>query len=252
MDVVEPALWKEFRDARAAGVLVMNCDHPGLYLAHTSHVDVPAAVPKYVAPYRVNLAERCETREDGYREVMIHVVSGPDMEAERLLLRNRVLPMLTERCRTRRVRPIYVDLRDDAAGCGPGLAVRAAEVAREGAVHVVLLSGKHEPETHANERLKTFIEKIPRGGAQAKFDWMRFAPQDYSRLEYVVAARFYTPGRRARVDENCRQARTTVPELAQRKHASRQSIHPQRIDREEREESRRRRGRAARRRRRRE
>ena len=59
MDVVEPALWKEFRDARAAGVLVMNCDHPGLYLAHTSHVDVPAAVPKYVAPYRVNLAERC-------------------------------------------------------------------------------------------------------------------------------------------------------------------------------------------------
>ena len=187
MDVVEPALWKEFRDARAAGVLVMNCDHPGLYLAHTSHVDVPAAVPKYVAPYRVNLAERCETREDGYREVMIHVVSGPDMEAERLLLRNRVLPMLTERCRTRRVRPIYVDLRDDAAGCGPGLAVRAAEVAREGAVHVVLLSGKHEPETHANERLKTFIEKIPRGGAQAKFDWMRFAPQDYSRLEYVVA-----------------------------------------------------------------
>ena len=51
----------------------------------------------------------------------------------------------------------------------------------------MLLSGKHEPETHANERLKTFIEKIPRGGAQAKFDWMRFAPQDYSRLEYVVA-----------------------------------------------------------------
>ena len=59
MDVVEPALWKEFRDARAAGVLVMNCDHPGLYLAHTSHVDVPAAVPKYVARTSVNLAERC-------------------------------------------------------------------------------------------------------------------------------------------------------------------------------------------------
>ena len=60
MDVVEPALWKEFRDARAAGVLVMNCDHPGLYLAHTSHVDVPAAVPKYVARTTSISRERCE------------------------------------------------------------------------------------------------------------------------------------------------------------------------------------------------
>ena len=50
-----------------------------------------------LAPYSVKLEERCETRSDGYREVMIHVVSGPDMEAERLLLRNRVMPMLVER-----------------------------------------------------------------------------------------------------------------------------------------------------------
>jgi len=118
----------------------MNYDLPGLYLPHARHVDIPAAVPKFLAPYCVKLEERCEMRSDGYREVLIHVVSGPDMEAERLLLRNRMMPMLVERCRTRRVRPIYVDLRDDAAGCGPGLAVRTAEIAREGAVHVVLLS----------------------------------------------------------------------------------------------------------------
>ena len=164
LDGVDPQLWKAFREARAAGVLVMNYDQPGLYLPHARHVDIPAVVPKYLPPYSVKLEERCETRSDGYREVTIHVVSGPDMEAERLLLRNRVMPMLTERCRTRRVRPIFVDIRDDAAGSGPGLAVRTAEIAREGAVHVVLLSGKFEPEENGNERLKRFIEKIPKGG----------------------------------------------------------------------------------------
>ena len=187
LEGVDPQLWKTFRDLRAAGVLVMNYDNPGLYLPHDNHVDIPHAVPKYLPPYSVKLEERCETRSDGYREVLIHVVSGPDMEAERLLLRNKVMPMLVERCRTRRVRPKYVDLRDDASGSGPGLAVRTAEVAREGAIHVVLLSGKFEPEAKGNERLKRFIEKIPKGGLQAKFDWMRFAPDDYSRTEYVLA-----------------------------------------------------------------
>lgn len=187
LNIVNPQLWKAYRELRSQGVLVMNYDHPGLYLPHSNHVDIPAAVPKYLPPYSVKLEERCETRSDGYREVVIHVVSGPDMESERLLLRNRVMPMLVERCRTRRVRPIYVDLRDDAAGSGPGLALRTAEIARAGAVHVVLLSGKFEPEMHGNERLKRFIEKIPKGGLQAKFDWMRFAPEDYSRTEYVLA-----------------------------------------------------------------
>ena len=74
---------------------MMNYDHPGLFLAHDAHVDAPASVPKYLPPYSVDLEARCETRDDGYREVTIHVVSGPDMEAERLLLRTRVLPMLS-------------------------------------------------------------------------------------------------------------------------------------------------------------
>ena len=188
LDAVDPALWRAYRDIRRMGVLVMNYDHPGLFLAHDAHVAAPASVPKSLPPYSVDLEARCETRDDGYREVTIHVVSGPDMEAERLLLRTRVLPMLTERCRTRRVRPVYVDLRDDAAGCGPGLAMRTAEAARAGAVHVLLVSGKLEPEVRGNERLRTFVERIPRGGGEEKFEWLRDAPcEDYSRVEYVAA-----------------------------------------------------------------
>ena len=29
-------------------MLVINCDSPGMYLAHQNHVDIPAAVPKYL------------------------------------------------------------------------------------------------------------------------------------------------------------------------------------------------------------
>jgi hypothetical protein len=38
-----------------------------------------------------------------------------------------------------------------------------------------------------NQRLKRFIEKIPKGGLMAKFDWMRFAPDDLSRVELALA-----------------------------------------------------------------
>ena len=184
---VDDKLWKLFRDARTAGVLVLNYDCPGLYLAHENHVDLHASVPKYLPLNSINLETRCETREDRFREVIIHVVSGPDMGAERLLLRNKILPILTERCQTRRVRIRYLDLRDDAANCGPGLHLRTAEAARHRGLHVVLLSGKFEPECGCKEKLTRFIAKLPKGEEQAKFDWIHSAPEDYNRFECVLA-----------------------------------------------------------------
>ena len=164
LNAVDAETWKNYRAARAAGVLVFNYDCPGLYGALDAHVDVTCAVSKFVPPYSVNLEARCDAKEDGYREVLIHVVAGPDHDAERVALRDAVLPRLVERCRARRIRPVYVDLRSDAAGCGPGHALRVADVARGAAVHVVLVSGKHEPELNGDARVRAFVDKIPRGG----------------------------------------------------------------------------------------
>ena len=187
LDAVDAQTWKNFRAARAAGVLVFNYDMPGLYGALDAHVDVTCAVSKFVPPYSVNLEERCDVKEDGYREILIHVVSGPDHDAERVAMRDRVLPRLVERCRARRIRPVYVDLRSDAAGCGPGHALRVADVARGAAVHVVLVSGKHEPELEGDARVKAFVDKVPRGAEREKFEWLSRAPSDYSRSEMTVA-----------------------------------------------------------------
>ena len=187
LEAVDAETWKNYRAARAAGVLVFNYDRPGLYGALDAHVDVTCAVSKFVPPYSVDLEARCDTKEDGYREVLIHVVSGPDHDAERVAMRDAVLPRLVERCRARRIRPVYVDLRSDAAGCGPGHALRTADVARRAAVHVVLLSGKHEPERDGDARVKAFVDKVPRGGGREAFAWLSRAPSDYSRSEMVVA-----------------------------------------------------------------
>ena len=188
LDAVDAQTWKNFRAARAAGVLVFNYDMPGLYIELDAHVDVTCAVSKFVPPYSVNLEERCDMKEDGYREIAIHVVSGPDHDAERVAMRDVVLPRLVERCRARRIRPKYVDLRSDAAGCGPGHALRVAdELSRGAAVHVVLVSGKHEPELEGDKRVKAFVDKVPRGAEREKFEWLSRAPSDYSRSEMTVA-----------------------------------------------------------------
>jgi len=187
LNAVDAETWKNYRAARAAGVLVFNYDCPGLYGALDAHVDVTCAVSKFVPPYSVNLEARCDAKEDGYREVLIHVVAGPDHDAERVALRDAVLPRLVERCRARRIRPVYVDLRSDAAGCGPGHALRVADVARAAAVHVVLVSGKHEPELNGDARVRAFVDKIPRGGEREKFEWLSRAPSDYARGEMVMA-----------------------------------------------------------------
>ena len=168
-------------------VLVFNYDCPGLYGALDAHVDVTCAVSKFVPPYSVNLEARCDAKEDGYREVLIHVVAGTDHDAERVALRDSVLPRLVERCRARRIRPVYVDLRSDAAGCGPGHALRVADVARGAAVHVVLVSGKHEPERNGDDARQGVRRQNPARGEREKFEWLSRAPSDYARGEMVMA-----------------------------------------------------------------
>ena len=144
--VVDRGLWTFFQEVRCGGVIVMNYEQPGPCHAHRKHIELSAIVPKIGSLYSANLEKRCHLLDDGYRELTIQVVSGPDMHAERLILRNKMFPRLVERCRTRRVRPIYVDLRQTSSLRGSGLALRTAQVAHVSAIHIVLISGTCLPE----------------------------------------------------------------------------------------------------------
>lgn len=189
LETVNKPTWKNLHAARVAGVIVMNYDCPLLFSDMNRYVDVGTLdVPKQLPPYSVDLKNRCSTGPDGYREVIVHVIASNNHEAERAAMRHWVLPRLVERCRTRRVRPVFIDLKSNAAGCGVGHALRTADITRDKAsIHVVLTGGTHEPEKYANERLKRFIDKIPRGGARERYEWLAKAPSDYSRNELVTA-----------------------------------------------------------------
>eukprot|EP00982_Pelagococcus_subviridis_P016475 31479-Pelagococcus_subviridis.AAC.37 len=181
---VDLQLWTAFREARKIGILVLNYDRPGLYLHQKKYIDLAAAIPKYLAPYSAHLEKTCETRDDGYREVLIHVISGPGMEAERLVLRDKVCPALVDLCRTRRLRPVYADTLES---CGVASAMRSAEKARLRSIHIVLISGKREPEEREHEYLCRFVDKIQNRNEQEKFNWIRRAPQHYNRFEFVIS-----------------------------------------------------------------
>ena len=178
------------RKARAKGIIVMQSNKVGHFLAHDRHVDISETdylPPKRLPARRIGLEDRCETRDDGYREIVIHVISMPGTGEERTTLRERVMPILQRRCRSRRLRLKYVDLKDMCPGAGPGQAVNAlAHAMKIGGLFVVLLSAKHEIDWYGSVRMREYVQIMRAEGqreAETDVTWMRNAPNDYSRVE---------------------------------------------------------------------
>jgi hypothetical protein len=148
------------RRVRSMGVLVMLSAVVGHYLDHIAHADIAktAGLPsKRMPPQTLGLVDRCETRDDGYREVTLHVLSMPGTSAERNSLRNRILPRLRWHCRNRRVRLHYIDLKDECPQAGPGQAINSlVHAMKMGGIFVVLLSGKHEIDWYASAQLRDY------------------------------------------------------------------------------------------------
>lgn len=196
---VPPALQKEdmlrsLRHARANGVLVLQSARVGHYLAHTKHLDIQKthALPSKLLEVRnIGLEKRCETRDDGYRELTLYVLSMPGTSAERNLLRHRLLPKLKHRCRQRRLRLHYVDLKEDSPNAGPGQALGALMHAmKSGGVFVVLVSAKHEIDWDSSVRLRKYVQFMKHEALDHmvnELTWLRHAPNDYSRIELQLA-----------------------------------------------------------------
>jgi len=181
------------RVARSRGVLVMLSALVGHYLEHVNHLDIAKTklMPsKRVPPQALGLVERCETRDDGYREITLHVLSMPGTSSERNVLRNRILPRLRSHCRDRRLRLHYVDLKDDCPQAGPGQAVNAlAHAMKMGGIFVVLLSGNHEIDWYSSAEMRNYVEFMKsEADTRAVNDvaWMKHAPNDYSRIEMLL------------------------------------------------------------------
>lgn len=182
------------RRARAEGVLVLQCSRVGHYLAHSKHPDISQtnALPsKRTAPRLLGLEKRCETRDDGCRELTLFVMSMPGTAEERTAFREHVLPRLKHRCRARRIRLNYVDLKDDCPKAGPGQALNALEHAmKTGGIFVVLVSAKHEIDWYSSVRLNEYVQYMKneaQSSAVSSLAWLRMAPNDYSRVELQVA-----------------------------------------------------------------
>lgn len=190
------------RRVRAEGVLVFQCARVGHYLAHNKHLDLQEtnALPsKRMTPHAIGLLNRCETRDDGFRQVTMYVVSMPGTMAERNAFREHVFPRLMHRCRKRRIRLSLVDLKDDSPNAGPGQALNAlGHAMRTGGIFIVLLSAKHEIDWYSSVRLHKYSQDM-RMEAQTQavetMTWLRAAPNDYSRVELQVGhlLRVYDP-----------------------------------------------------------
>tara|TARA_B110000003_G_scaffold227573_1_gene228893 strand:+ start:2582 stop:8218 length:5637 start_codon:yes stop_codon:yes gene_type:complete len=195
LDEVDAQLWHLYQDARVAGVLVMNYDLPGLYLAQDSHVEPTAAVPKQIPVHFSKLGQRCKLCDDGYREVIIHVISGSDMQSERQILRDKVLPILLERCRTKKVRPVLVDPRDRPTHRGMGTVLQSAQDAQQTGMNILLLSGDCGLDSPLDRnQLTNFIDTLPKG-KMPDFDWVHSAPVDYTYHEYILAHILHLSGK---------------------------------------------------------
>lgn len=182
------------RRARAEGVLVLQCSRVGHYLAHSKHPDIShtnALPSKRTVPRLLGLQKRCETRDDGFRELTLYVMSMPGTSEERTAFREHVLPQLKHRCRARRIRLNYIDLKDDCPKAGPGQALNALEHAmKTGGIFVILGSAKHEIDWYSSVRLNEYVQYMrneAQSSAVSNLAWLRKAPNDYSRIELQVA-----------------------------------------------------------------
>ena len=185
---------RSLRHARASGVLVLQSARVGHYLAHSKHLDIQKtyALPsKRLEGRNISLEKRCETRDDGYRELTLYVLSMPGTSAERNLLRHHLLPKLKHRCRQRRLRLHYVDLKDDSPNAGPGQALGAlAHAVKSGGIFVVLMSAKHEIDWDSSVRLQNYVQFMKHESLEHvvnELSWLRHAPNDYSRIEIQLA-----------------------------------------------------------------
>lgn len=178
------------RRARSSGVLVMLSAVVGHYLEHATHADISKTLSlpsKRMPAQTLGLVDRCETRDDGYREITLHVLSMPGTSAERNSLRNRILPRLRWHCRNRRVRMHYIDLKDDCPQAGPGQAINSlAHAMKMGGIFVALLSGSHEIDWYASVKLRDYADFMRAEAdvsAISDIAWLKHAPNDYSRIE---------------------------------------------------------------------
>ena len=196
---IPPALQSEsllalLRTVRAGGTIVFQSARVGHFLAHSNHIDIcdTHSIPdKRMLPMKVGLEDRCETRNDGYREITLHVLSMPGTSEERNALRNKVLPRLKHRCRGRRVRITYVDLKDDCPNAGPGQALASLlHAVKTGGIFVVLLSAKHEIDWYSSVRICEYVNYMRSEASKEEenaLSWLRHAPNDYSRIEIQIA-----------------------------------------------------------------